>query len=113
MSPITTHVLDVARGKPASNVSVRLDKVIGDRLEKMAEGKTNSDGRIIDWWKTDSLSPGLFQLRFETASYFESIGCERYFYPEVIIRFDVSDPTAHYHVPLLISPFGYSTYRGS
>jgi 5-hydroxyisourate hydrolase len=113
MSPITTHILDVTRGKPAANVSVRLDQVKGDLLENMAEGKTNLDGRLIDWWKRDSLSPGLYQLRFATAGYFDSIGCKEYFYPEVTIRFQVSDPAAHYHVPLLISPFGYSTYRGS
>ena len=113
MSPITTHILDIARGQPAANVSVRLDKVEGDVLKKMAEACTNLDGRLVDWWTPDSLSPGLYQLRFETSSYFKSIGCGKYFYPEVTIRFEVSDPTAHYHVPLLISPFGYSTYRGS
>lgn len=113
MSPITTHVLDTALGKPAGGIETVLERIVDDRPVELARGRTNSDGRIKDWFEASDFGPGLFQIRFQLREYFESLGCKSYFYPEVAIRFEIVDAAAHYHVPLLISPFGYSTYRGS
>jgi 5-hydroxyisourate hydrolase len=112
-SPITSHVLDTTTGKPAGGVPVQLYKLDHDRRQLLAEGLTNNDGRLIDWWSALSAASGVYEIRFDTAVYFKSIGCQAYFYPEVTIRFEIHDPTSHYHVPLLISPYGFSTYRGS
>ena len=105
MSKITTHILDIAQGRPAADVEITLyhdDKVI-------ARGHTNSDGRITDWNAT--VSPGTYHLRFETKPYFEKRSIPT-LYPHIEIYFTVAaDP--HYHIPLLLSPWGFSTYRGS
>ncbi len=113
MSPITTHVLDTALGKPAAGIEAILEKMVDGRPMELARGTTNSDGRIRDWFDGSDLTVGEFQIHFRLRDYFQSIGCNNYFYPEVVIRFEITDAKAHYHVPLLISPFGYSTYRGS
>lgn len=112
-SPITTHVLDTSSGLPAAGVGVelfRLDETGSWRL--LAGKQTDSDGRINDLIPPSSLAKGRFRLVFATGAYFQrrSIGS---FYPEVSIEFEVSTQSEHYHVPLLLSPFGYSTYRGS
>ena len=98
---ITTHVLDTARGRPASRIPVRLER----DGETLADTVTGADGRAR---LTDDAAPGRYSLVFDTDSYLGGTG----FYPEVTIVFEVAD-AGHYHVPLLLSPFGYSTYRGS
>jgi hydroxyisourate hydrolase len=108
MSQITTHVLDTSLGKPAQGVAIRLEqngKVLG-------QGITNADGRIGDLLPKDqSLPPGEYQMVFETGAYFQKNGLKG-FYPKAVIHFTTFDES-HYHVPLLLNPFGYSTYRGS
>ncbi|MCG8416751.1 MAG: hydroxyisourate hydrolase [Proteobacteria bacterium] len=112
-SPITTHVLDTALGSPAQQLHICLDRVLDDgSLERVARGATNQDGRITDLMEPGQLHPGIYQMTFETAAYFERTGRE-YFYPQVDVRFWIKNADEHYHVPLLLSPFGFSTYRGS
>lgn len=113
MSQITTHVLDTARGKPAANVPICLYHLDDDHWEILACGTTNSDGRIADLL-TDSvtLAEGTYRMHFDTKSYFAGHG-EVGFYPYVDIVFEVAAGGEHYHIPLLLSAFGYSTYRGS
>ena len=108
MSTLSTHVLDSARGRPASGVGVRLESSDGAEI---ATGRTDADGRITDL-VSDALAAGSYRLVFDTAGYFATTG-QRGFYPEVAIAFTISDPAEHYHVPLLLAPFAYSTYRGS
>ena len=111
-SPITTHVLDTSLGKPAAGVAVTLYRIgKHDELEPLATGVTNSDGRVMDL-VSEELALGVYQLAFDTAEYFAQLGIES-FYPKVMIQFEIKDASEHYHVPLLLSPFGYSTYRGS
>lgn len=113
-SPITTHVLDTMMGKPAAGISVRLEiqNSLGE-WKQLASGATSSDGRIADLLSEGSaLQLGTYRLTFDTAQYFRSSGIKG-FYPYVHVVFEVHDAAAHYHVPLLLSPFGYSTYRGS
>lgn len=113
MSPITTHILDLSSGKPAAGVAVRLEHLSGDAAQLLAEKVTDADGRIRDLLpNTHQLTPGHYRLRFATAAYFKSRH-QHSFFPFVEITFETADPMAHHHVPLLISPFGYSTYRGS
>jgi len=111
---ITTHVLDTMRGKPASGITVTLE-MAGKSKEwtKISNGTTGPDGRINDLFPDGiPLEKGSYRLTFDTGPYFRSIQTES-FYPYVQIVFDVKESSAHYHVPLLLSPFGYSTYRGS
>jgi 5-hydroxyisourate hydrolase len=110
-SPLTTHVLDVARGVPAAGLRVRLEKQIIGAWKPLAEGQTNADGRCADLLKPSQLPPGVYRLSFDTGGYFAATG-QKGFYPFVEVVFEVSD-ARHHHVPLLLSPFGYSTYRGS
>ena len=111
MSRITTHVLDLSRGCPAAAVEVRLQQQVDDQWSEVARGITDSDGRLADLG-SDTLDAGVYRLVFLTGAYFERSAVE-HFHPRVEISFEVSDSTRHYHVPLLLSPFGYSTYRGS
>lgn len=108
MSHITTHILDASLGRPAADVRVLLETGAGDAV---AEGRTNSDGRVGELGP-ERLDPGHYRLRFEVAEYFAASGTPT-FYPVVTIDFTVAEAEQHYHVPLLISPFAYSTYRGS
>lgn len=103
---LSTHILDTSRGRPAPDVPVRLDALRESAWQQVAEGHTDRDGRLARW-QTDEA--GVYRLVFDTGSY---LGPEA-FYPEVVVAFRVAEPGEHYHVPLLISPFGYSTYRGS
>ena len=110
---ISTHVLDTSRGRPASGVAVQLLRQQGNTWIEMSGGETNADGRM------PTLSPntaadgaGAYRLTFDVGAYFQREGIDA-FYGIVTIDFIVRDGTAHYHVPLLISPYGYSTYRGS
>ena len=102
MSTLSTHVLDTAAGRPAEGIRVTLETRAGDRL---GEGVTDPDGRVAALGP-DRLDPGDYLLRFDTAAHAG-------FYPEVLIVFTVADAEQHYHVPLLLSPYGYTTYRGS
>ncbi|MEP6676655.1 MAG: 2-oxo-4-hydroxy-4-carboxy-5-ureidoimidazoline decarboxylase [Ferruginibacter sp.] len=112
VSQLTTHVLDTSIGKPGYNISIRLLHCPEDQWQVMAQGITNKDGRIGDLLpQRKKLIPGIYKLVFVTGNYFFDRDIET-FYPEVEIQFMLSDD-AHYHVPLLINPFGYSTYRGS
>lgn len=108
MSQITTHILDASLGRPAADVEVRLEHASGDAV---ATGRTDSDGRIPDLGP-EALAPGDYRLVFAVGEYFARRSQEA-FYPSVAIDFTVADGEQHYHVPLLISPFAYSTYRGS
>ena len=114
MSAITTHVLDTSRGRPAGGVVVRLEVEGAARSwRQIAKGATDEDGRATNLLPNGfALQTGTYRLIFETGPYFAAQGTET-FYREVVIVFTVSDREQHYHVPLLLSPFGYSTYRGS
>ena len=114
MSAITTHVLDTARGRPAEGVPVVLEiKTSEGGWQTLGRGKTDADGRLRDLLSHEQeLSAGVYRLTFDTVAYFDSLGLVG-FYPEAVITFSVADASQHYHVPLLLSPFGYSTYRGS
>ncbi|WP_290049926.1 hydroxyisourate hydrolase [Amycolatopsis solani] len=105
MSLVTTHVLDTAKGRPAKGIAVRFETAGGGPI---ADGRTDDDGRIRDLGP-ESLEPGVYRLVFDTGAY---LGPDAFF-PEVALTFRISDGTAHHHVPLLLSPFAYSTYRGS
>lgn len=113
MSQITTHVLDTAMGKPAKGITITLSKrTANGNWEKLASGSTNEDGRIGDLLDEDAtLAPGIYQMFFETGPYFKQHNLQN-FYPFVPVVFEIHDES-HYHVPLLLNPFGYSTYRGS
>ena len=111
-SPITTHVLDTSYGRPARGVGVCLEKRIGQELVELARGETDADGRVSDLLAPGALEPGIYRMTFGTSAYYEAAGLYC-FYPNVQIDFRVDDAEQHYHVPLLLSPFGYSTYRGS
>ncbi len=109
---LTTHVLDTAVGMPGKNISIRLQMPVNGAWQTIAQGITNGDGRIGDLLPAQkNLAHGNYKLVFDTGNYFASQKIKG-FYPEVEIQFTVFD-AAHYHVPLLINPFGYSTYRGS
>jgi 5-hydroxyisourate hydrolase len=110
MTGITTHVLDTSTGHPAAGVHVLLEALSGGGWESVAQGTTNSDGRLRALM-TDVPHPGAYRLVFDARAYFESRGVTG-FYPEIVITFEAAGER-HYHVPLLLSPFGYSTYRGS
>ena len=111
--PITTHVLDVSRGKPAVGIEVELE-VLGANQgwTKLGAGTTDADGRILNLLAREGFTAGQYRLTFATAAYFQAQNLST-FYPQVQIEFTVSVTSEHYHVPLLLSPFGYSTYRGS
>jgi len=113
-STITTHVLDTARGTPISGMEVILElQTPGREWREVARGTTDSDGRINTLISgSNAPAPGIYRLVFQTGAYFRSAGIDG-FYPFVQIVFELNDSSRHYHVPLLISPFAYSTYRGS
>ena len=111
-SPITTHVLDTSRGRPAAGVPVSLTRLTPEPSALLAESSTDADGRVANLLAPGSLEPGIYRLRFDTGAYFEGLG-EAHFYPWAEVVFRIDDTSAHYHVPLLLNPFGYSTYRGS
>ena len=113
MSGITTHVLDVSIGKPAAGIDVRLERKSGDgEWSMIGSQRTDSDGRARELNSAGDLSAGVYRLTFDVGSYFAQKQIES-FYAEIVIAFSVKDASQHYHVPLLLSPFGYSTYRGS
>jgi 5-hydroxyisourate hydrolase len=113
MSGITTHVLDTSRGRPAQGVPVTLEIEAAGGWKLVGKGNTNADGRISELVSAEiTIAPGVYRLIFDTGKYFAQHQSES-FYPQVTIVFRLTDVTQHYHVPLLLSPFGYSTYRGS
>jgi 5-hydroxyisourate hydrolase len=110
---ITTHVLDLASGKPAAGVRVALARIDDAKRVPVGAGVTDADGRLKELVpKAAQLNAGTFELTFETGPYFRARGTEP-FHPRVVVTVEITDPEQHYHVPLLISPFGYTTYRGS
>jgi 5-hydroxyisourate hydrolase len=113
MSAITTHILDTSRGRPASGVTVVLESQSTQGWQVLGQGVTDADGRLKELLPADfKLVPGVYRLTFHTGEYFETQRRES-FYTEVTISFVVGDRGEHYHVPLLLSPYGYTTYRGS
>jgi 5-hydroxyisourate hydrolase len=114
MSPITTHVLDTARGRPAAGVPVVLEMIDAyGNWHVIGRGATDADGRqrnLVDGSVT--LTVGMYRLLFDTRAYFEAQQV-RTFFPNVVVTFEIAEAEAHYHVPLLISPYSYTTYRGS
>ncbi|SDN65178.1 hydroxyisourate hydrolase [Allokutzneria albata] len=109
---LSTHVLDTNSGMPAAGMAVRLERLSGTDWEPLAAEKTNSDGRIAGWGPSVEVPPATYRLVFETADYLTSQGLP-VFFPEVTISFVITDGGRHHHVPLLLSPYAYSTYRGS
>ena len=117
MGKLTTHVLDTARGKPAAGIQIWLYRVSGNSHKKIAEVVTNNDGRTdAPMLEGDKLTAGQYELVFHAGDYLRATGQasgDVLFLDQIPIRFGITDAGAHYHVPLLISPFAYSTYRGS
>ncbi|RXZ51212.1 hydroxyisourate hydrolase [Agromyces fucosus] len=111
ISQITTHVLDAVHGRPAAGVPVELLAREGDEWRLIGTGTTDADGRATRL-AASSVPSGEYRLRFDTGAYFAARDTET-FYPEVLLTFLVAEEGRHYHVPLLLSPFAYSTYRGS
>ena len=108
MSTVSTHILDTARGAPAAGVRATLEAQVSEEWKPLGEGSTDHDGRIPSFLTKDvTLAPGVYRLRFDTGAY------QGGFFPEVIVVFLIDNPSQHYHVPLLLSPYSYSTYRGS
>lgn len=114
MSTITTHVLDTSRGSPASGVPIMLELQSEDgQWQLLGKGTTDADGRLRDLLMPgEPLIIGTYRLTFDTETYFRAHNVEG-FYPFVLVVFSILDTEEHYHVPLLLSPYGYSTYRGS
>ncbi len=125
MSRLSTHVLDLTTGRPAVGVAVTLEVLNGSAWTRLATATTDEDGRVKDVMtpgQTAAKPPsppltsvpdaGIYRLSFETSAYFAQRG-ETCFYPQVIVTFEIQDAARPHHIPLLLSPFGYSTYRGS
>jgi 5-hydroxyisourate hydrolase len=113
MSAITTHILDTSRGRPAEGVLVTLGLEGKKSLRELGRGATDAEGRQKTLLPAGTaLVKGVYRLTFHTGEYFAGLGVDG-FYPVITITFEVRDPTQHYHVPLLLNPYGYSTYRGS
>lgn len=112
LKSISTHVLDVSVGKPGRDIPVILERLEPGGYLRTGSAVTDADGRVKELVRPGDLTPGTYRITFETAAYFSSRGTEA-FYPEVTVVFVVRYPDEHYHVPLLLTAFGYSTYRGS
>lgn len=113
MSPITSHVLDTARGGPAAGVPLTLEILNDDQTwTQIGAGVTNDDGRVANLLEPGELREATYRITFDTATYFKRIEVTG-FYPEVPVLFHITNTAEHYHIPLLLSPFGFSTYRGS
>lgn len=114
MSAITTHVLDTTRGCPAAGVRVALEQIDpNERWQAVGHGVTDGSGRLrtlLD--ESIQPLPGVYRLHFDTRAYFDVLGI-RTFFPHIVVTFEVSEGGGHWHVPLLLSPYGYTTYRGS
>jgi 5-hydroxyisourate hydrolase len=113
MTAITTHVLDTSRGRPATGLHVELEAYDGSSWRRIGRGVTDREGRLRSLGPDDSvLVGGVYRLTFDTGTYFRTQNTPA-FYPRVLVEFTVAEGESHYHVPLLLSPFGYSTYRGT
>jgi 5-hydroxyisourate hydrolase len=113
VSPITSHVLDVALGRPARDLAVRLEvEDDAGSFRTLAERRTDLDGRVVDLLPSGALEARTYRMTFDTGAYLAA-GGRPVFYPNVVVTFRVEAPSEHHHIPLLLSPFGYSTYRGS
>lgn len=116
MGKLTTHILDTAYGKPASGVAVRLFSIGSERI-LLKSDTTNDDGRLDSpLLDEDSMAKGTYEIEFDIGEYFRKLGApmdEPAFVDEVVLRFGIASAEQHYHVPLLASPWSYSTYRGS
>lgn len=113
MSGVTTHVLDITRGLPAQGVRIELEQKQGELWLAVGSGVTDGDGRLRDLLPSEFiLCPGIYRLRFLTGEYFSRLGITA-LHPFIEIVFDARDEGAHYHIPLLVAPHAYSTYRGS
>jgi len=113
MTQITSHVLDTAAGKPADGIVISLQQQVGDSWKKLGSGETNSDGRVADFTgSNDALPAGIYKLTFQLTEYFARTNTPT-FYPHADVTFQIEGNGQHYHVPLLLNPFGFSTYRGS
>ena len=110
---ITTHVIDTASGAPAVGLTVILEIRQASEWSPVARGATDETGRLMTLTETWPLSPGTYRLTFDIGSYHRALGIAAPFFPEVKIAFSVRDTEETYHVPLILSPFGYSTYRGT
>jgi len=111
---LSTHVLDATTGRPAAGVQVRLERGDDSEWVPAGAGQTDADGRLrlSSHPGADDFEPGVYRITFGTGAYFKARGAAS-FYPEVTITFEMTERDEHYHVPLLLSPFAYSTYRGS
>lgn len=113
MSTISTHVLDTANGRPAAGVRITLEAAAPDGWEHLGTTSTDDDGRAPHLLRADqAVQPGVHRMVFDTGAWFAENGVAG-FYPKVTVTFEIPDANDHYHVPLLLSPYGYSTYRGS
>ena len=113
MSALTTHVLDTSLGRPAQGVALTLERREAGGFIEIGSGRTDADGRCRELLPEGvSLQPAVYRLSFDSGAYFAGRGVPC-FYPHVSVVFEVREPAQHHHVPLLLSPFGYSTYRGS
>lgn len=113
MSALTTHVLDTSAGRPAAGVGILLEASEAGEFRLVSRGLTDADGRCRDLLPAAThLAAGVYRLSFESGAYFAGRGIQT-FYPRVQVLFEVREPSEHHHVPLLLSPFGYSTYRGT
>lgn len=108
MGTLSTHILDTSRGKPAEGVRITLETLAGDTL---GEGVTNADGRVAEIGP-ERMEVGDYRLHFAAKEYYDQLG-EESFYPEITVAFTIADADQHYHVPILLNPYGFSTYRGS
>lgn len=116
MGKLTTHVLDTANGRPAAGMDLELSVLEGDAWKSLKRARTNADGRVDGALIEGALRPGQYRLVFDVAGYFRAQGTalpEPPFLDRVPLHFGIADPSLHYHVPLLCSPWGYTTYRGS
>ena len=114
MATLSTHVLDTSRGRPAGGINISLERLnAGEGGSPLSQAETDQDGRVKQFVLAEAeLAPGTYRLVFAVEKYFNELN-QQAFYPEVSVTFLIAAGTEHYHVPLLISPFGYSTYRGS
>ncbi|WP_435100387.1 hydroxyisourate hydrolase [Arhodomonas sp. AD133] len=117
MGRLTTHVLDTANGRPGAGIHIAVRRVVDGRPEEIASAVTNDDGRCDSpLLEGERFQAGVYELVFQAGAYFERMGMaasQPRFLDEVVLRFGIASPDEHYHVPLLISPYSYTTYRGS
>ncbi|KAK7070267.1 hypothetical protein SK128_014632 [Halocaridina rubra] len=111
-NPLTCHILDTSSGRPAGNMKISLHKLIGSSWQEVVKKITNHDGRAGQFLTQEEFTNGTYKMFFDTADYFKQHNTKG-FYPYVEIVFEIENPSEHYHIPLLLSPYGYTTYRGS